>query len=102
MKFLGREHSSIEAISTITKAAEIFDNYSFDLIYTRPGQTNQSWAKELEEAIKLANNHISIYQLTIEKGTKFYSMYKNGDFIRVLSSTQMVVEERDNYEEDFF
>jgi putative oxygen-independent coproporphyrinogen III oxidase len=80
LKFLGREHSSAEAIETIKSAAKIFDNYSFDLIYTRPNQTQKQWQKELTEALALAKDHLSLYQLTIEKGTKFYSMHKSGAF----------------------
>lgn len=78
LKFLGREHSSIEAIQTIRSASKIFDNYSFDLIYTRPNQTPKMWATELNKALELARDHISLYQLTIEKGTHFYSMHKSG------------------------
>lgn len=80
LKFLGREHSASEAIETIKTAGKIFDNYSFDLIYSRPNQTLESWEKELEQAISLSANHLSLYQLTIEKGTKFYKQYLNNEF----------------------
>jgi putative oxygen-independent coproporphyrinogen III oxidase len=81
LKFLGREHSASEAIKTIQTASQIFDNYSFDLIYGRPSQTLASWKKELSQAIKLSANHLSLYQLTIEKGTPFYRQYLNKEFI---------------------
>ena len=81
LKFLGREHSAREAISAIETASKIFDNYSFDLIYARPSQTIENWKNELNQAIKLSPNHLSLYQLTIEKGTKFYGQHKNGEFI---------------------
>ena len=80
LKFLGREHSSSEAIQVIEQTATIFDNYSFDLIYARPNQTTASWEKELQQALKYAKNHLSLYQLTIEKGTKFYGDVKNNKF----------------------
>jgi len=80
LKFLGREHSAFEAKETIKNAAKIFDNYSFDLIYARPKQALKSWESELAEAIKLAPHHLSLYQLTIEKGTAFYSMFKSKKF----------------------
>ncbi|MFT5703018.1 MAG: oxygen-independent coproporphyrinogen-3 oxidase [Rickettsiales bacterium] len=80
LKFLGREHSAKEAISTIETASKIFDNYSFDLIYSRPNQTVKNWEKELESAINLSAHHLSLYQLTIEKGTKFYGQYLNKEF----------------------
>lgn len=81
LKFLGRQHSANEAISTIKNASKIFDNYSFDLIYARPNQNLKNWQKELETAISLSVNHLSLYQLTIEKGTKFYGQYLNKEFI---------------------
>lgn len=81
LKFLGREHSAVEAISAIKIAGEIFGNYSFDLIYARPNQTLIDWENELNQAIKLSPNHLSLYQLTIEKGTKFYGLHKNGKLI---------------------
>lgn len=81
LKFLGRQHTSSEAIEVIKKTSDIFDNYSFDLIYGRPKQKLQDWQNELEQAIKLSAHHLSLYQLTIEKGTKFYKMQKNQEFI---------------------
>jgi len=80
LKFLGREHSSSEAIATIEKAAKIFDNFSFDLIYARPKQTVKSWIDELQRAINFGTKHLSLYQLTIEKGTKFFSQYQQKKF----------------------
>jgi oxygen-independent coproporphyrinogen-3 oxidase len=81
LKFLGRNHSATEGMETIAMAKEIFPRYSFDLIYARPNQTLDSWEKELRQAMDLAHDHISLYQLTIEKGTKFYQMYKQNQFI---------------------
>lgn len=81
LKFLGREHSAAEAINVIETTAKLFDNYSFDLIYARPEQTISEWKDELDLAISLAAKHISLYQLTIEKGTKFFSMYKKKEFV---------------------
>lgn len=81
LKFLGRKHSSKEAISALEIAGKYFDNYSFDLIYGLPDQTLDTWRKELEFALSFASKHISLYQLTIEKGTPFYSMHKKKQFI---------------------
>lgn len=80
LKFLGRKHSSKEAISALEIAGKYFDNYSFDLIYGLPDQTLDTWHKELEFALSFASKHISLYQLTIEKGTPFYSMHKKKQF----------------------
>ncbi len=78
LKALGRMHSKDEAIAAISSASKIFDRYSFDLIYAIPNQTLKDWQNELGNAIKLANGHISLYQLTIEKGTPFYQIFKSG------------------------
>jgi oxygen-independent coproporphyrinogen-3 oxidase len=80
LQFLGREHSANEAMRAVDAAGDIFENYSFDLIYARPEQTLQGWENELTEALKIAGNHISLYQLTIEKGTRFFSDYSKGAF----------------------
>lgn len=80
LKFLGREHSSGEAKKAIQLAAQIFPRYSFDLIYALPEQKLGNWEKDLSEAIKLTNGHISLYQLTIEPNTNFAAQYKNGAF----------------------
>jgi len=79
LTMLGRKHSANEAVKAIESAAKIYDRYSFDLIYAIPGQTLDEWQKEIIQALKLARGHISLYQLTIEKGTPFYRLYRNGD-----------------------
>ncbi len=79
LKFLGRKHDKNQAISAIHYAQKIFDNYSFDLIYATKNQTLNDWEKELDFALKFKPPHISLYQLTIEKGTDFYSQTKKGE-----------------------
>jgi len=80
LKFLGREHSTKTALETIEIAKKTFQNFSFDLIYARPKQTLKSWQKELEQALAINSPHLSLYQLTIEKGTPFYNAYKTQKF----------------------
>ena len=80
LKFLGREHSAKEAMQAINMAYKNFDNFSFDLIYARPKQDLQSWQEELTTALNIGTPHLSLYQLTIEKGTPFFKQYKNGNF----------------------
>ncbi|MBL4891624.1 MAG: coproporphyrinogen III oxidase [Rhizobiaceae bacterium] len=80
LKFLGRMHTAAEAKAAIELAREIFPRLSFDLIYARPEQTLAQWEKELREAIDLAADHLSLYQLTIEQGTPFYELHKRGRF----------------------
>lgn len=80
LKFLGREHSAQQAIQVIQTAASIFDRYSFDLIYARPEQSVEAWKVELKEALEYVGGHLSLYQLTIEKGTPFYAQEARGEF----------------------
>ena len=75
LKFLGRLHDVESALVAIDLAREIFPRLSFDLIYARPGQTPEGWGEELRRAIGLAADHLSLYQLTIEEGTPFSSLY---------------------------
>lgn len=78
LKALGRMHSVAEAIEAVRIAATTFDRYSFDLIYARPHQTPEAWAQELKEAISMMGGHASVYQLTIEPGTQFHTLYHSG------------------------
>lgn len=80
LKFLGRRHDKKQAINAIEQAGKIFGNFSFDLIYALPNQTLQSWQQELDFALKFNSPHISLYQLTIEKGTPFYADFHKGKF----------------------
>ncbi|MFI4998675.1 MAG: radical SAM family heme chaperone HemW [Reyranellales bacterium] len=80
LRFLGREHSTGEALSALETARRHFARFSFDLIYARPGQTVDAWAEELERALALAGEHLSLYQLTIERGTRFFTDHARGAF----------------------
>ncbi|MBC7135474.1 MAG: coproporphyrinogen III oxidase [Oceanibaculum nanhaiense] len=80
LKFLGREHSAREALEAVDIAARLFDRFSFDLIYARPGQTVEAWEAELRQALSHAVGHISAYQLTIEEGTPFHLRHARGEF----------------------
>jgi len=78
---LGRLHSVDEAKAAVALAQSIFDRSSFDLIYARPHQTLDEWRDELNEAIGMAAGHLSLYQLTIEQGTRYYDLHKAGKLI---------------------
>jgi putative oxygen-independent coproporphyrinogen III oxidase len=75
LKFLGRAHGVKEALNAVELAASTFDRYSFDLIYARPNQTAAEWELELNEALRYADGHLSLYQLTIEPNTAFHHAY---------------------------
>ncbi len=78
LKALGRLHSAQEALGAVALARSIFERYSFDLIYARPGQTPQAWAAELKRALAEAAEHLSLYQLTIEQNTPFAALHAAG------------------------
>ena len=80
LTFLGRAHSAAEAQGAIDLALKNFPRMSFDLIYARPGQTLADWQRELDRALAFGTSHLSLYQLTIEKGTPFFAAYKRGEF----------------------
>uniref|UniRef100_Q07US0 Heme chaperone HemW n=1 Tax=Rhodopseudomonas palustris (strain BisA53) TaxID=316055 RepID=Q07US0_RHOP5 len=78
LKSLGRMHTAQEAMEAVGIARQIFDRYSFDLIYARPEQTPAMWADELRLAIAQAAEHLSLYQLTIEPETPFFGLHAAG------------------------
>ncbi len=80
LKFLGRQHDAAQALAALDLAGRTFPRFSFDLIYARPGQTEAGWSAELAQALALAGDHLSLYQLTIETGTVFEQAYARGDF----------------------
>ncbi|MEX4006652.1 radical SAM family heme chaperone HemW [Neoaquamicrobium sediminum] len=80
LRFLGRLHDVEQALGAIRLARETFPRLSFDLIYARPGQSMDAWEKELDEAIGYAADHLSLYQLTIEEGTRFHALHAAGKF----------------------
>ncbi|MBV9687978.1 MAG: coproporphyrinogen III oxidase, partial [Alphaproteobacteria bacterium] len=79
LRLLGRAHNREEAIAAIERARNTFPRYSFDLIYARPGQSIAGWRHELDEALDLAGEHLSLYQLTIEPGTAFATLARYGE-----------------------
>ncbi|MEY8838697.1 coproporphyrinogen-III oxidase family protein, partial [Cribrihabitans sp. XS_ASV171] len=78
LKRLGRIHSVAEARKAFDTARQTFDRVSFDLIYARQDQTLEDWSAELTEALSMAVDHLSLYQLTIEAGTAFGDRYARG------------------------
>ena len=78
LRRLGRIHSVEEARAAFDIARAQFDRVSFDLIYARQDQTLSDWQAELREALSMAVDHLSLYQLTIEQGTAFGDRYNRG------------------------
>ncbi|NOW44311.1 oxygen-independent coproporphyrinogen-3 oxidase [Novosphingobium sp. SG751A] len=80
LRFLGRLHGVDEALAALSVAQEHFSRVSFDLIYARPDQSAQAWEAELTRALALGTDHLSLYQLTIEEGTRFATLVREGAF----------------------
>ena len=78
LKRLGRLHSVKEAHLAFDISRNTFDRVSFDLIYARQNQTLTDWRSELGQALSMAIDHVSLYQLTIEQGTAFGDRYAIG------------------------
>ena len=81
LRFLGRAHDASEGLAALDVAQQNFDRVSFDLIYARPGQSAEDWQKELGRALGFGTNHLSLYQLTIEPGTRFETLVRTGALI---------------------
>ena len=81
LRFLGRLHNAREGLDALDVAQQHFSRVSFDLIYARPGQSTEGWQTELERALGFGTGHLSLYQLTIEPGTRFATMVRKGDFL---------------------
>jgi oxygen-independent coproporphyrinogen-3 oxidase len=80
LAFLGRAHSSREGFAALATAQRLFRRVSFDLIYALPGDTEDGWSATLAQALSLGASHLSLYQLTIEPGTRFASMVSRHEF----------------------
>ncbi len=78
LAFLGRAHGVDEALVALDVAQRHFARASFDLIYARPGQSLAAWESELARALAFGTEHLSLYQLTIEPGTRFATLAAKG------------------------
>ena len=71
LRFLGRAHDTREGLAALDIAQAVFPRVSFDLIYALPGQSLGAWSAELARALSFGTEHLSLYQLTVEPGTRF-------------------------------
>ena len=78
LHFLGRAHDVHEGLAALDVAQSVFDRVNFDLIYARPGQSESDWEKELARGLSFGTDHLSLYQLTIEPGTRFATLVAQG------------------------
>lgn len=78
LKFLGRAHDVAEAMEALDIAQSVFARVNFDLIYALPDQSLEAWQFELARALSFGTDHLSLYQLTIEPGTRFETLVRQG------------------------
>ena len=89
LRRLGRRHSAAEAVSAVQEALDAgFHSLSVDLIFGTPGQTAQGWLQSLEQAVTLAPQHISCYQLTVHEGTTFGRWKERGKLVEMPEGEQ--------------
>ena len=81
LKFLGRAHDTREGLAALDAAQRAVDRVSIDLIYARPGQSADDWQAELARALAFGTGHLSLYQLTIEPGTRFETDVRLGNLV---------------------
>lgn len=79
LRMLGREHTAAEARQAVEAARGLFPGRtSIDLLFGLPGQSRDAWAQRLEAALRLCDDHISLYQLTLERGTALAAQVRGG------------------------
>ena len=81
LRFLGRAHDAAEGLAALETAQRAFARVTFDLIYALPGQGKKAWAAQLGRALSFGTGHLSLYQLTIEPGTRFAAMAARGELV---------------------
>ena len=80
LKFLGRTHTAASALAALREAQGKFRSTSIDLIYSLPNQTAEDWRAELNRALVLGADHLSLYELSIEPGAAFFQAVKRKDW----------------------
>lgn len=78
LHLLGRAHDAREGLAALDTAQRHFARVNFDLIYALPGQSITDWEMDLRRALTLGTEHLSLYQLTIEPGTRFETLVRTG------------------------
>ncbi len=80
LTLLGRSHTASEAGQAIDLARRAgFANINIDLMFGLPGQKRRDWTKTLKRALEFFPEHLSVYELTIEEETPFFSRRKQGE-----------------------
>ena len=94
LKTLGRIHFAKDTLKCYEYARRTgFDNIGIDLIFGIPDQSVDEWEQDLKTAIALKPEHISAYNLTVEKGTEFFELQKSGGLIQPSEEEQVLMYE---------
>lgn len=103
LRVLGRDHDSQNALHTVEEARRLCPGHvSVDVIFGRPGQSLACWEGELEELLLVCDDHVSLYQLTLERGTHLFRQVQAGELslpdedvmARMYESARRILEER--------
>ncbi|GAA6080087.1 radical S-adenosyl methionine domain-containing protein 1, mitochondrial isoform X1 [Tachysurus ichikawai] len=80
LRVLGRDHDPVQALQTLAEARTLCPGrVSVDVMFGIPGQSVASWESELEEVLRVCDDHVSLYQLTLERGTHLYKQVQLGE-----------------------
>lgn len=85
--FLGRNHNAQIAMKAIEEGRRYFESLSLDFIYALPNQSLDSWHSDLEKIMRLGADHLSLYELTIEKKTAFGKAVERGEWLPATEDT---------------
>ena len=78
LELLERDHNVVDIENAIGLARSFCSSVSIDLIFAAPSETLSQWETDLDQAIALAPDHLSTYELTYEKGTQFWNRLNRG------------------------
>uniref|UniRef100_A0A3P9N8K6 Radical S-adenosyl methionine domain-containing protein n=2 Tax=Poecilia reticulata TaxID=8081 RepID=A0A3P9N8K6_POERE len=91
LKSLGRDHNSLDALQTLAEARKLCPGgVSVDIMFGRPNQTTELWSRELSEMLRVCDDHVSLYQLTLERGTQLFKQVQSG---QVTMPTEEIIAE---------
>lgn len=80
LRTLGRDHSSQHALQTVSEARTLCPGrVSVDVMFALPGQSVKSWESELKKLLPVCDDHVSLYQLTLERGTRLFKQVESGE-----------------------
>lgn len=83
LSLLERDHRAPQVVEAVELLRDRIESISLDLIFGVPGETLADWSRDLDQALRLAPQHVSTYGLTIERGSAFFGRALHGQFEKV-------------------